>query len=115
MAPSSRNTPRQPSSGTSIAAGTVAARLPSEPTKTPQPVYCATRSFGYHCVLTFSIAISPAEMPSPVTTRPIASVIGPVARAHSAKPAAATSASTVCTRRAPQTSMASPTGSCAAA
>jgi hypothetical protein len=61
------------------------------------------------------MAISPAEMPKPVTTRPAASISGPAASAEIAKPAAATSASTACTRRAPQTSIAMPTGSCAAA
>lgn len=56
-----------------------------------------------------------AEIPAPMTTRATTSPAKPGDSAKIAKPDAVSSISTVCTRRAPNASSATPSGSCAAA
>ena len=96
-------------------AGRVADMPPKAATNTPAPVIAATRWRGRNWVCAVSIAIMPTLMPMPVMKRPTANPITPVDRAHSAKPAAATSARLRCTRRTVNRSIASPTGNCASA
>ena len=112
---STTKTPRQPMKGSAHCTGIVAASPPMEAKNRPAPVTAATRSFGYHCVLALSIAISPAATPTPATQRPAASIQTSADNALMLKPVAATRASVACTRRGPFKSNAKPIGNCAMA
>ena len=112
---STAKTPRQPMKGSAHCTGIVAASPPMEAKNKPAPVTAATRSLGYHCVLAFSIAISPAATPTPATQRPAASVRTSSDKALMTNPVAAIKASVACTRRGPFKSSASPIGNCAMA
>jgi hypothetical protein len=112
---SPRKTPRQPSAGSSAWTGEVVSALPSAPIAVAMPVTCATLLRSNQSACALMSAIRPAEMPTPRTIRATASPAKPVDSAKVAKPTAAISISTVCTRRAPNASSATPSGNCATA
>ncbi len=107
--------PRQPSEGSRAWTGDVVSALPSAPIDVAMPVMCATRLRSNQSACALITAIRPAEIATPRMIRAATSPAKPGDSAKIAKPSAASSISTVCTRRAPNASSATPSGSCVAA
>ena len=110
-----QKTPRQPNAGSIAWTGDVVSALPSAPIAVAMPVTYATRPRSNQSACALISAIRPAEIPMPRTIRAAASPAKPGDSANIAKPIAASNISTACTRRAPNASSATPSGSCAAA
>jgi len=91
--------------------GVVAASPPIEPTKMNHPFTVASRDSGNQSVKALIDPIRQAETPRPMSARPSASEARPSARPNANVPAAVTHRSVATTRRGPNRSSSTPSGS----
>jgi hypothetical protein len=96
-------------------AGAVAASAPRPPIAMKQPLTSGQRSRGTHMVMALSDAISPPAMPKPMTARAMKRVARVSAWEKSRMPTIPVASKAACTRRGPQRSSATPSGTCSSA